>query len=83
MNVEINELNRYSVFLFYWVVVNTPPPPLITWEQYGKMEPKYHEGGHCQSVLYPLTPPFILINSVETAEPFNVVTHPRCYEPRS
>jgi len=26
----------------------------LTGEQYGKMEPKYTEGGHCQSVLRPL-----------------------------
>ena len=38
------------------------------------MEPKYHDGGHCQSVLRPqgfLTSPFILNNSVDTAAPFN------------
>jgi len=27
--------------------------------------------------------PFILNNSVETAAPFNVVSHPRCSEPRN
>ena len=27
------------------------PPPSLTGEQYGKMEPKYPEGDHCQSVL--------------------------------
>ena len=31
-------------------VVEKPPPPPLTGEQYGKMEPKYPEGGHCQSV---------------------------------
>ena len=31
----------------------------FTWEQYGKMEPKYTEGGHCQSVLRP--PIFLII----------------------
>ena len=30
-----------------------------------------------------LTSPFILNNSVETAAPFNVVSHPRCCEPRN
>ena len=30
-----------------------------------------------------LTSPFILINSLETAAPFNVVIHPRCCEPRN
>jgi len=63
----------------------TPPPPL-TGEQYGKIEPKYPEGGHCQIVLRlqgVLTSPFILNNSVETAAPFNVVIHLRCSEPRN
>jgi len=27
-----------------------PPPPPLTGEQYGKMEPKYPKGGHCQSI---------------------------------
>ena len=60
-------LNQHS--LYVRVVEKFPPPPL-TGEQYGKMEPKYHEGGHCQNVLRPqgvLTSPFILNNSVETA----------------
>ena len=55
-------------------------------EQSGKMEPKYPEGGRCRSVLRPrffLTSPFILNNSVGTAAPFNVVSHPRCCEPRN
>ena len=30
-----------------------PPPPPLTGEQYGKMEPKYPEGGLCQSALRP------------------------------
>jgi len=34
------------------VVENTPAPSL-TGEQYGKMELKYPEGGHCQNVLRP------------------------------
>ena len=34
-------------------VVEKPPPPPLTGEQYGKMKPKYPEGGHCQSVLRP------------------------------
>ena len=34
-------------------VVENPPPPPLTGERYGKMEPKYPEGGHCQSVLRP------------------------------
>ena len=37
----------------YVGVVEKPPPPPLTGEQYGKMEPKYPEGGHCQSVLRP------------------------------
>ena len=43
-------INQHS--LYVGVVEKSPPPPL-TGEQYGKMEPKYHEGGHCQSVLRP------------------------------
>jgi len=33
------------------VAEKLPPPPL-TGEQYGKMELKYPEGSHCQSVLH-------------------------------
>jgi len=40
----------YSAQPLCWSGWGTPPPPL-TGEQYGKMEPKYPEGGHCQSVL--------------------------------
>ena len=36
---------------FYVGVVEKSPPPPLTGEQYGKMEPKYAEGAHCQSVL--------------------------------
>ena len=43
-------LIRHS--LYVGVVEQHPPPPL-TGGQYGKMEPKYHEGGHWQSVLRP------------------------------
>jgi hypothetical protein len=59
------------------VVEITSSPPL-TEGQYGKIESNYPDGGHCQSVLRPqlcLTSPFIIINSVETAAPFNVVNH--------
>jgi len=34
-------------------VVEKPPPPPLTGEQYGKMELKYPEGVPCQSVLHP------------------------------
>ena len=34
-------------------VFEKPPSPLLTGEQYGKVEPKYPEGGHYQSVLHP------------------------------
>jgi len=57
-----------------------------TGEQYGKMEPKYPEGGHCQSVLRHqgfFNVSFILNNPVETAAPFKVVSHPQCCEPRN
>ena len=43
-------LIRHSLYVG---VVEKPPPPPLTGEQYGKMEPKYAEGGHCQSVLRP------------------------------
>ena len=41
-------LNQHSLYVG---VVEKPPPPPLRGEQYGKMEPKYPEGGHCQSVL--------------------------------
>ena len=76
-------LNQHSLYVG---VVEKPPPPPLTGEQYGKMQPKYPEGGHC-GVFYVLggvlTSPFILNNSEETAAPFNVVSHPRCSEPRN
>ena len=37
----------------YGGVTGKPLPPPLTGEQYGKVEPKYPEGGHCQSVLRP------------------------------
>jgi len=60
-------------------VVEKPPPPPLTGEHYRKMELKYPEGGHCQSIYIlggSLTSSFILNNSVEAAAPFNVVSHP-------
>jgi len=48
------------------VVEKSSPPPL-TGEQYGKMEPKYLEGGHCQSALRPqgyLTYPYVVLVSI-------------------
>ena len=52
-----------TVFMLEWLRNPTPPP--LTGEQYGKMEPKYPEGGHCQSVLRPHgvshIPPLFLI----------------------
>jgi len=43
-------LNQHSLYVG---VVENPLPPPRTGKQYGQMEPKYHEGGHCQSVLRP------------------------------
>ena len=43
-------LNQHSLYVG---VVEKPPPPPLTGEQYGKTEPKYPEGGHCQSRLRP------------------------------
>ena len=46
--------------------------------------PHHHhhsEGGHCQSVLHPqgvFNVPLYFINSVETAAPFKVISHPQC-----
>jgi len=41
----------YSAPPLCWSGWGTPPPPL-TEEQYGNMEPKYPEGGHGQGVLH-------------------------------
>ena len=49
---RIHRLALIQYSLYVGVVEKTPPPPL-TGEQYGKMEPKYPEGGHCHSVLRP------------------------------
>jgi len=62
-------LIRHSLYVG---VVQKPLPPPLTGEQYGKMEPKY---------LFNV--PLYLNNSVETATLFNVVSHPRCCEPRN
>ena len=43
-------LNQHSLYVG---VVEKSPPPTLTGEQYGNMEPKYPEGGHWQSVLRP------------------------------
>ena len=43
-------------------------PPPLTGEQYGKIEPKYPEGFHCQNVLRPqgvINVPFIFNNSLQ------------------
>jgi len=48
--VPRQSLNQHSLYVG---VVEEPPPPPLTGEQFGKMEPKYPEGGHCQSVLRP------------------------------
>jgi len=49
---RIPRLSLIQHSLYFGVVEKAPPPPL-TGEQYGKMEPKHPEGGHCQSVLHP------------------------------
>jgi len=43
-------LIRHSLYVG---AVEKPPPPLLTGEQYGMMEPKHLEYGHCQGVLRP------------------------------
>jgi len=57
-------------FIIEWLFISPLPP--LAGEKYGKMEPKYSEGGHCQSVLHTQG-----INSVEMVAPFNVLSHPR------
>jgi hypothetical protein len=47
---RIPRLSLIQHSLYVGVVEKNPPPPLIG-EQYGKMDPKYPGGGHCQSVL--------------------------------
>jgi len=66
-------LIRHSLYVG---VVEKPPPPPLTGEQYGKMELKYPEGGHCQSVLRPqvfFNIPLYFYKSVETSDTYNVV----------
>ena len=48
--------------LYIGVVEKSPPPPL-TGEQYGKMEPKYPEGGDCQSMLRPQGTSSLIFNN--------------------
>jgi len=47
------KIPRLSLVQHHVGVIEKPTPPSLTGEQYGKMEPKYREGGHCQSVLCP------------------------------
>ena len=47
---RIPRLSLIQHSLYVGVVERHPPPPL-TGQQYGKMEPKYPEGGHCQGVF--------------------------------
>ena len=46
---RIPRLSLIQHSLYVGMVEKLPPLPL-TGEQYGKMEPKYPEGGHCQSI---------------------------------
>jgi len=43
--------NGSTAFMLEWLRII--PPPLFTGEQYGNIEPKYTENGHCQSVWRP------------------------------
>ena len=64
-------------FIIEWLII--PPPPPLIGEQYGNVEQKYPEGGYWQNLLHPqgsLRSPLFLINSLETAGPFNMVSHP-------
>jgi len=62
-----------SVTFIEWLFISHAAP--LTGEQYGKMEPKYLEGGHCQSVSRPQEvlklPPIFGINYLETTAIFN------------
>jgi len=49
---RIPRLSLIQHSLYVGVIEKAPPPPL-TGKQYGKMEPKYTEDAHCQSVLRP------------------------------
>ena len=75
-------LIRHSL---YAGVVEKPPPPPLTGEQYSSSRNTLRVV--TARVFYILrvflTSPFILINSGEKAAPFNVVNHPRCCEPRN
>ena len=62
-----------------WLRKLIPPP--LTGEQYGKMEPKYPKSVSRHQGVY--NGPFILNIPVETAAPFNVVSHQRCCEPKN
>jgi len=56
LRVNISELPSLSLIwhnLYIGVVEKPIPHPPLTEEQYGKMELKCTEGGHCQSVLCP------------------------------
>jgi len=68
----------WSLLFITECLFKTPPSELIG-EQYGKMELKYPEGVTA-IVYYVLRESFMslssfLINSVETAAPFNLVNH--------
>jgi len=49
-NIHRLSLLQHSLYVG---VVEKPPPPPPTGEQYGKMEPKYPEGGRCLSLVRP------------------------------
>ena len=49
---RIPRLSLIQHSLYVGVVEKHPPPPL-TGKQYGRMEPQYPQGGHCQNVLRP------------------------------
>ena len=63
-------LNQHSLYVG---VVEKPPPLPLTGEQYGKM--KVVTARVFFVIRGSLTSPFIFNNSMETAAPFNVVSH--------
>ena len=74
-------LNQHSLYVG---VVEKPPPPPLTVRKDGAENTLRVVTARVFYVLRGvLTSSFIINNSVEMAAPFNVVSHPRCSEPRN
>jgi len=68
--------------LYVGVIEKSSPTTPLTGEQYGKITWGWSLP-ECFTCSGGSTSPFILNNSVETAAPFDVVTHPWCCKPRN